>query len=417
MWATIVSSLVLSASPEMTARTLDGREVVGTITELSSSGAVLKTADKPATIALDQLLSLTPASAPRSTGAPLPMRVELVDGSSVPAGEFEVSEGQVTLTVRDFALVGPSKAISVAYIKPVTEASKEGWAKLLEMHKAKAFKGDVLVISAGDKIDRVEGVLHDTGVKNGTKIINFDRDGDTPITVPFERVAGLIYLNVSDGDSEAVPEPVCIITDADGSKLRLKSISLKEGRLEFETLGGFKGTRPIEQLTHLDFSAGKVAYLGGDHELASDELGPLRKPVFRPLVVDSKPLPSDLEWGKPRSRNRVLQGDVLTLGGKAYKRGLYLKGGWEVEYALRGRYRRLQALVGVDDKIAYGAELVVEGDGKVLFKETLQKPGSGKPLDLDVSGVRILKIRANRVPRVSGIGDGVIDLCEAKVSK
>ena len=60
---------------------------------------------------------------------------------------------------------------------------------------------------------------------------------------------------------------------------------------------------------------------------------------------------------------------------------------------------------------------MIEGDGKVLFKEVVQKQQPAKALDLDVSGVRILKIRTVRVPVASGGGDGVIDLCEAKVTK
>jgi hypothetical protein len=413
MWAAVVSSLVLSASPEMVARTLDGREVAGTVLELSGARAVLKTADQSVTIEADQLLSLTPRNPPRAAGGPLPMRIELFDGSRVPAGDFEVKDGQVTLTARDFTLAGPSKAVSMAHIKPETAASKPTWDALRAKHKGKTLKGDVLVITKADTVDFFEGVLHDTAAKEGKKLIKFDRE-ETPIEVLFERVDGLIYLNVS----EAAPaDPVCIIADADGSLLRLKSITLKEGKVDFETVGGFKGSRPIEQLTLLDFSSGKVAYLGGDHEPESDELGPLRKPIFHPLVPDSKPLPSVLEWGKPRSKNRVLQGDEFSLGNKAYKRGLYLKGGWEIEYALRGQYRRFQSIVGVDDKIGAGAELVIEGDGKTLFKEVVQKQQPAKALDLDLSGVRILKIRANRVERVSGIGDGVIDLCEAKVSK
>jgi hypothetical protein len=413
MWAAVISSLVLSASPEMVARTLDGREVAGTVQELSGARVVIRSVDQSVTIEPEQLLSLTPKVRPAAPSGALPLRIELVDGSRIAASDFDVKDGQVTLTARELALTGSAKAVSVARFKPETQAAKAIWAGLLAAHKAKMLKGDVLVLAKGETVDSAEGVLHDTALKDGKKIIKFDHD-ETPIEVLFERVDGLIYLNVS----EAPPaDPVCVVADADGSQLRLKSIVLKEGRVEFETVGGFKGSRPIEQLALLDFSAGKVAYLGGDHEPDSDELAPLRKPIFHPLVPGTRPLPSVLEWGKPRSKNRVLQGDEFTLANKTYKRGLYLKGGWEIEYALRGQYRRFHSIVGVDDKIGAGAELVIEGDGKVLFKEVIQKQQPAKTLDLDVSGVRILKIRANRVQRVSGIGDGVIDLCEAKVSK
>ncbi len=414
MWAAVVTSLVLSAAPEMTARTLDGREVSGTLEELSGARVVLRSGDKTTTIEPDQLLSLTPRSAPRPGGSPLPMRIELVDGSRLVASDYEVTGGQVTLVGREMVLTGPSKAVSIAHLKPTTDAAKPVWAKLRADHKAKIFKGDVLVVTRGETVDTLEGVLHDTEVKEGRKIIKFAREDEMPLEVAFERVDGLIYLNAAAAETA---DPLCAISDADGSQLRLKAVALKDGRIEFETVGGLKGSRPLEQLTALDFSAGKVAYLGGDHELASDELGPLRKPVFQPSIAGQQPLPTEREMFKPRSKNRFLPDDELGLGGKKYKRGLMIKADWSIEYALRGQYRRLQAIVGVDDNRKFGAELVIEGDGKPLVKEVIRKEQQAKTLDLDISGVRILKIRVNSVQGVSGFANGVLDLCEAKVTK
>ncbi len=340
------------------------------------------------------------------------MRIELVDGSRIVAGDFDVAGGQVTLSAREMVLTGPSKAVAIAHLKPTTDAAKTVWTGLRTAHKAKKLKGDVLVITRGETVDSAEGVLHDTAVKDGRKTIKFEREEEPAIEVPFERVDGLIYLNAEEVQAA---DPVCIISDADGSMLRLKAIVLKDGRVEFETVGGFKGSRPLEQLTSLDFSIGKVAYLGGDHELSSDELGPLRKPLSQPLVNGDKPPPSVLEWSKPRSKNRVLPGDKLTVTGhEPFERGLYLKTGWEIEYPLRGRFRQLRTLVGIDASNKNGrAELVVEGDGKPLFRGMMQHGEAAKLLDLDVSQVRILKIRAIR----QGGLDGILDLCDARVTK
>src|SRR5262245_21974127 len=135
MWALVVSSLVLSAPPEVVARTLDGGEVTGTITELSGGRVVLKSGEKSVTIEPEQLLSLKPKSA-RPAETKLPMKVELVDGSRLAAGEFEVKDGQVALTARDVVLTGPVKAISVIHIKPETATSKAEWDDLRKKHAA-----------------------------------------------------------------------------------------------------------------------------------------------------------------------------------------------------------------------------------------------------------------------------------------
>jgi hypothetical protein len=415
MWAFVVSSLVLSASPEMVARTLDGREVAGTVSELSGGRVVLNTGEKSVTIEAGQIVSLKPRSASRASDAK-PIRVELVDGSRVAAAgdfEFDAKDGQVTLTLRDYTLVGPAKGISIAHLKPETSATKSAWDGFRAKHKAKGFKGDALVVTKGDTVDHFEGVLYDTATnKDAKKIIKFEHE-DSTIEVLLERIDGIIYL----GTEETEPaDPVCILSDADGSVLRLKSLVLKDGNVEFETQSGFKASRPLELLAGLDFSAGKIAYLGGDHEAASDELAPLRKPVFQSPVPGTKPLPSVLEWTKPRSKNRVLPDDKLRVNGhvQPFERGLYLRGGWELEYALRGRFRRFQTIAGIDVSNERGrAELVVEGDGKELFRGLMQQGGPAKALDLDVSQVRILKIRAIR----QGALDGIIDLCDARVTK
>jgi hypothetical protein len=397
----------------MVARTLDGREVTGSVSELSGGRVVLKTAEGSTTIQPDQLLGLRPQNPPKPSSDRLPVSVELVDGSRLMASDFNVTDGQVTLNVRDATLTGSSKAVSIARFKPETPAAKVAWAGFLKTHKDGGFKGDVLIVTKGDTVDFFEGVLHDTGNdKDANKIIKFEVDGEVR-EVRFDRVDGLIYLKVG-GDAEPT-DPVCILSDTDGSQLRLKSIALKDGRLDFETLAGLKGSRPLEEVTDLNYSAGKIAYLAGDHEADSDELSPLRKPVWRSPIDGWRPPQAQLDSSKPRSKNRWLPGDEMKIpGGQVFKRGLCIKGGWEIEYALRGQYRRFHAIAAVDLNMSGAADLVIEADGKKLFEGEIREQQPPKALDLDVSGVRILKIRAIRkVPTQ----DGVIDLCEARVSK
>ena len=121
------------------------------------------------TIEPEQLLSLKPRTA-RTPETKLPMKIELVDGSRLSAGDFEVKDGQVTLTARDVVLSGPAKAIAIAHIKAETSANKAAWDGFRKSHAAKKFKGDVLVITKGDTVDYFEGVLYDTGKDKDGKL-------------------------------------------------------------------------------------------------------------------------------------------------------------------------------------------------------------------------------------------------------
>src|SRR5262249_51901069 len=158
-------------------RTLDGREVAGTVAELSGGKLVIKTSDQSVTLEPEQVLSLKPRAA-RPAAVPLPVKVELVDGSRLSAGDFEGKDSQVTLTARDATLTGPAKAISIIHFK-AEGANKATWDDFRKRHAGKKFKGDVLVVTKGDGIDFFEGVLYDTGKdKDNNKIIKFELDGE-----------------------------------------------------------------------------------------------------------------------------------------------------------------------------------------------------------------------------------------------
>jgi hypothetical protein len=90
-----------------------------------------------------------------------------------------------------------------------------------------------------------------------------------------------------------------------------------------------------------------------------------------------------------------------------------MRGGTEVEYALRGNYRRFHAVVGIHPQFQGAVLLRVLADGKPLFDDVILKESGAKVLDFSISGVRQLRIIAIRKYL---IGDA-IDLCDARVTK
>jgi alpha-galactosidase len=104
-------------------------------------------------------------------------------------------------------------------------------------------------------------------------------------------------------------------------------------------------------------------------------------------------------WGlveKDRSVNDLgdHDGHTLTIGGLTYTKGLGVHGGSLIRYRLGGRCTRLRADIGIDDEVGGDGSVVfhVIADGKSIYDSVLMKKGSRSSIDLDVTGVRELKL-------------------------
>ncbi|MFD8920444.1 NPCBM/NEW2 domain-containing protein [Streptomyces sp. NPDC059569] len=91
-------------------------------------------------------------------------------------------------------------------------------------------------------------------------------------------------------------------------------------------------------------------------------------------------------------------GTPISLGGTTYAKGLGVHAPSEIVYHLGGRAKRLTARVGIDDfsagqSAAGGVRARVSGDGVQLFDSgTLTAAGGPKSVDVDVTGVQILRL-------------------------
>jgi hypothetical protein len=163
----------------------------------------------------------------------------------------------------------------------------------------------------------------------------------------------------------------------------------------------------LEAIARLDFSRGKVEYLSQMKPESVDWT-----PYFAPLGAQ------DAQHAFFRFRtDRGLREPTLSLGGKTYQRGLALHSRTELVYRLDGRWRRLEAVAGIDDSVQGKGHvrLTIRGDGQVLYDEQIAGRDAPRPVSLDVSGVRRLTILVD-------FGDDLdvadhLDLCEARIIK
>ncbi|MCH5376834.1 MAG: NPCBM/NEW2 domain-containing protein, partial [Planctomycetes bacterium] len=136
----------------------------------------------------------------------------------------------------------------------------------------------------------------------------------------------------------------------------------------------------------------------------------------RPYVASRLPQPSLERLFQPR-RDIGMTGKPLSLDGVIYDKGLALTTRTEMVFRLLDDYRYFHAVVGIDDNVRDGGnlELVVSGDDKVLLTRTVTGREKSFPLDLDITGVKRLKILADFGQEMD-IADH-LDLCDARLTK
>ncbi|MDX1944400.1 MAG: NPCBM/NEW2 domain-containing protein [Pirellulaceae bacterium] len=396
---TFLVILAALAAPHYDVRTLGGESSVGAISAIDADSLVLSSAQGEKKLPLKELLDARQTgevpAAPRQ-----PVELELIDGTRISGQEFGASAGKATVVLSaESSLELPVKALrSVRFFDPAERSDKlDGqWRELAKTEAA----GDLLVIRKKGEIDSTDGVVGDVS----DETVAFTLDGDK-IDVKRTKVEGILFAQVA---GEALPEAICSIVDAAGARWNVKSLALADGKLQLETPVGAKTSLPLEQARQFDFSGGKIVYLS---DLEPESF------AYQPFFSLAEPLATVNDFYRLR-RDIGLEKSPLRVGGKTYSKGIALHSRSTVEYRLPGKFRKFTAVVGIDDAVkAAGGDVALEilGDGKSLWKGSVRGSEAAQTLDLDLAGVKRLKIVADY-----GAGQDVADhlnLCEAKVMK
>jgi len=391
----LLLAIALTAATPIEARTLDGRTVAGTLAELDAGKVTLQTADGPVSLDTNQLMTIAPKEKPEPPAAEPGAWIDLIDGSSLVARQYAVVEGRSQISLLDGQAVElPVSSGAAVRLKPQSEVVAEAWSRILEME----IDGDLLVVGKGESIDYLRGILR--GVTDQT--IQFELDGDV-LAVKRSKIHGLRYYRPA---GDALPEAVCQITDADGSRFSAGSLSLP-GDLRWTTPAGLTVTRPLAAVAKLDFSRGKIVYLS-DLKPESVE--------FTPYFGSIRDLPVLAKFYAPQ-RDKNLESGPLQLGKQQYGKGLALRSRTRVVYRLPGRFSRLKAVAGIDDAVRPRGHvrLVIHGDDKLLLESTLTGVDPPQPVDLDLTGVRRITILADFGDQMD-VADH-LDLCQARILK
>jgi hypothetical protein len=233
--------------------------------------------------------------------------------------------------------------------------------------------------------------------------VSFEFDGDK-IEVNRQKLDGLVYYHPI---ARQLPDRICQLIDVSGSRWSVQSLTLADGKIELTSPAGAKLTVPVERLGKLDFSSGNTVWL-------SD-----LEPEFvqrRPYVASRLPQPSLERLFQPR-RDLGMTGKPLMLDGVTYKKGIAMISRTEMVFRLTEDFRNFHAMVGIDDAVRDGGnvELVISGDDRVLLSQTVTGRDKAFPVDLDITGVRRLKILVDFGEEMD-IADH-LNLCDARLTK
>ena len=394
MWSLLLVSALTLAPPDFEVRLLGGEAVTGPIDQLDAARLTVQTADGPVQLETEDITGLSRPSSPRPPDARSAVHVDLADGSRLVAAEYSVRDGLAKIVgPRGRITEVPTRDVTAVRLGPQTDALAAEWARILESD----LDADLLVIRKTESLDYHQGVLGDVS----DTVVRFDLDGER-LSVKRAKVHGLVYHRAAD---RSLPDPACSVTDADGSRWQVQSITLDGEEFRWSTPLGLEITSPSHEVVRIDFSQGKIVYLS-DLEPESLE--------WTPYFGSAQPLPALARLFAPRT-DRGLEPGPLLLDGKPYEKGLALHSRTRLVYRLPGRFRRLKATVGVDDRVRPqgNVRLVIHGDGRLLLETTITGTDPPQQLDLDLTGVRRLAILVD-------YGDDLdvadhLDLCNARV--
>ncbi len=368
--------MTLAQLPAVDVVTLTDVQHRGTLESMSAESVVVKTDEATVSVPYGEVLLIRSTMPPVALANETFILVQLVDGSRLRVTKISSSGTEITAS---HSKLGELKLplTSVASVRMAAADPKidSEWNQLLD----RAPKKDMVAVRKGDVLDHLDGVIG--SMSDST--LQFQLDGDD-IAVKREKVFGLIY---SKRDSTA-RKAVALFDLVSGDQLALKQVVWNGKAWTVRLVSGPSIDVAQELFSALDFTISKFTYL-------SD---------LEPRTVKHTPyfdIPDFHVFDYRRDRN--FDGNRISVGQKAYAKGLAIHSRTQLKYRLGGDFRRFQAIMGIGDEINRGdVDVIIKADDKVIFTGSAKAIERGEKgvvqraapqtLDIDVTGVVELEI-------------------------
>lgn len=382
--------LLAAASPPVEVSTLNGDQHVGSLEKLAADELVLKTPSGSTKLPAGELLAIrVPGVMPIPATESL-IEVRLTDGTLLRVSAYQSTSAEAIATHPQLGEVKlPLTAVqSVRFAAPDSRVDPS-WKQLL----SRASRKDQIAVRKNDVLDHLDGVIGPIDAAT----IKFQLDGDD-IPVKRERAFGLIYAKreATQGKTTATVEL------AGGDRLVARTVTWDSDAWKVKLVAGTELSVAASAVTTVDYSLGKIAYLSN----------------LEPRDVKYTPY-YDVEWTFRRDRSPPRSGapPPVSFGAKTYAKSVSIHSKTMLRYRIGGDYRRFQAIMGIDEYFVCGnVDVVIKGDGKVLFQGPARAGQPPQTLDLDVAGIVELEITVDYGEDKVDIGDW-LNLADAKLVK
>ncbi len=399
-----IVALVLLHTPmalDVAVEPLSGSKQTGALVELDSRHIAIEVDGKQQSYDMRDLLTVVMQHGEESTVATAPkVWIDLIDGSRILATEYLVKNRTAEIQWTDRSVTIETRNVRSVRFQPPSEGLDAQWQEML----AGKGTGDVLVLRRSrTSLDQLTGVFQDVTAD----VVDFEYD-DQQIPVKRTKLEGIIY---HQGVVRELPPAVCTVQEANGTAWRVKSIEWQEGHLRLVTVGGAQCAVPWAALRRLDFSAGNVVYLS-DLPFDLTQCTPYIASLVSPKRM--------MQLNAPR-RDNGFEGSGLWLAAgseiQQYDRGLAIHSRSELVYRLAEPFRTLTAVVGIDSRLQGRGNLVlvIFGDDRELFRRSIAGTDPPFPLDLNIEGVRRLRILVD-FGETLDVADH-LNLCNARIIK
>jgi len=319
--------------------------------------------------------------------------VELNDGTVLHCTGVVLkgANAELTLLLGSQKVVVPIKSLANVLFQADAEKNRREWSERLQKKR----KRDAVGKLREGSLNVIEGTLGE-GSEDG-KTIEFLHPTLGSQPQPVNALFGLIWTREPD---PLAPPAKFKLFDAGRNAVYVLSIQAGPQGVTVTTPSGAKLEYAMNQVARLDYSSGNRMYLS--------DMDPTR-------VVQS----STEDRIDRFRRDKNLDDGPIRLRGEVFSKGLALHAHTELDYDLKGEWRQFQAVVGVDDQVGpmqdVPTNLVIEGDGKELFKLVVRRKDKPQTVTLNVKDVQKLRIVVSSGDLLD-VGKHV-DLADAQVTK
>jgi hypothetical protein len=233
-------------------------------------------------------------------------------------------------------------------------------------------ESDLIFVKVDQQIELVSGLL--AGLSETEITIDVSNEKRK---VPREKVFGIVLAQ-----SNAAAAVSAIITMEDGSRLAAQRVELKDQTWKAHLVGGAACEISTKQIWRVDFRPPGLIFIS----------------ELEPLTVKEEPIfTAPLAW----KRDRSVGGNVLTLGGQKFEKGLGVHARSEITFAVPADCNAFFATIGIDDETrresssrqpAGDCEFIVLGDDRELFTARMKSADAPKPIRVDLRNVKKLTL-------------------------